>query len=70
MMCFSSFFAVLWQKMKNKLVMKFTHESSVSGPGEFGHGQDSKCLHHGDQGNGTKEKRCQNLPIVNSRNFL
>ena len=44
MMCFSSFFAIIWQKMKKNMSWKFTDESSVtfqssvSGPGEFGQG--------------------------------
>ena len=42
MMCFSSFFAIIWQKMKKNTSWKFmdelsvTFQSSVSGPGEFG----------------------------------
>ena len=36
MTCFSSFFAIIWQKMKKNTPWKFTDESSVSGPGEFG----------------------------------
>ena len=42
MMCISSFFAIIWQKMKKNTSQKFTDESSVtfqssvSGPGEFG----------------------------------
>ena len=42
MMCFSSFFAIIWQKMKKNTSWKFTDESSVtfqssvSGAGEFG----------------------------------
>ena len=42
MTCFSSFFAIIWQKMKKNKSWKFTDESSitfqssVSGPGEFG----------------------------------
>ena len=41
-MCFSSFFAIIWQKMKKNTSWKFTDESSVTfqssirGPGEFG----------------------------------
>ena len=43
MTCFSSFFAIIWQKMKKNMSWKFTDksfvtfQSSVSGPGEFGH---------------------------------
>ena len=42
MTCFSSFFAIIWQKMKKNTSWKFTDESSVtfqssvSGPSEFG----------------------------------
>ena len=41
-MCFSSFFAIIWQKMKKNTSWKFmdessvTFQSSISGPGEFG----------------------------------
>ena len=36
MTCFSSFFAIIWQKMKKSTSWKFKDESSVSGPCEFG----------------------------------
>ena len=42
MMCFSSFFAIIWQKMRKNTSWKFTDDSSVtfqlsvSGTGEFG----------------------------------
>ena len=41
-MCYSSFFAIIWQKIKKNTSWKFTDESSITfqssvrGPGEFG----------------------------------
>ena len=50
MTCFSSFFAIIWQKMKKNMSWKFTDESfvtfqsSVSGAGEFGHKLKPNCV--------------------------